>query len=174
MSDWLFQFSNESKNAVDKQFTKLQRQSAWDLRINCNVVFTNCSCSANLRDALICWQACCQSDHNQLGYVLIVAFMKDILHYSHLHFLHLPFQIKLQKLKAHLKVEKLDGLVGWVSYGWLSWVLAGWMKRLLGFAGSSEAIQYTMYLDLCCLHVMHTMRSIMYWGGSDIVSTVYI
>ena len=168
MSDWLFQFSNESKNAVDKQFTKLQGQSAWDLRFNCCV--TNCSCSANLRDALRGWQACCQSDCNQLDYVLIIACMKDILH-SHLHFLHLPFQIKLQKLKAHLKVEKLDGLVGWVSYGWLTSVLAGWMKRLLGFAGS-EAVQYAMHLDLCCLYVIHTRHYIMYWGGSDIVCTV--
>ena len=121
MSDWLFQFSNESKNAVDKQFTKLQRQSAWDLRLNCNVVFTNCSCSANLRAALICRQACCQSDHNKLGYVLIIACMKDILHSSHLHFLHLPFQIKLQKLKP-------------------TWRLKNWTDWLGGFhmAGSVE------------------------------------
>ena len=174
MSDWLFQFSNESKNAVDKQFTKLQGQSAWDLRFNCCV--TNCSCSANLRDALIVWQACCQSDQNQLDYVLIIAYICE--RYTPLTFTFLAPSVPNQTAKTQSPLEGWKiGRIGWVGFIWLAHFSAGGMDeatfRFRRVGGRTVCNAFRSMLFAVC-YTYYALYYVLRWGESEIVFTVCI
>ena len=67
------------------------------------------------------------------------------------------------------------GRIGWVGFIWLAHFSAGGMdEATFRFRRVGGPTVCTVHLDLCCLHVMHTMRYIMCWGGSDIVCKVCI
>ena len=165
----------KSTNPVGKQFTQLQRQSAWDLRLNCNVVFTNWPSSANLRDALIVWQACCQSDQNQLDYVLIIAYICE--RYTPLTFTFLAPSVPNQTAKTQSPLEGWKiGRIGWVGFIWLAHFSAGGMDeatfRFRRVGGRTVGNAFRSMLFACSTYF--ALYYVLCSARSDIVCTVCI